>query len=160
MQYVEAPETYNGNAIKVFLAGGIGNCPDWQQEAVGMLAHTELAVFNPRRATFPTPWDRENSRQQIEWEFEALLEAEIILFWFPAGQSMQPIALFELGSHLRSKYARLAIGVEPGYPRLDDIEIQVGLIKGDQYPIFHTLEETCGAVELLASRIDPASRRH
>ena len=32
MQYIEAINTENAKYKLVFLAGGISNCPDWQQE--------------------------------------------------------------------------------------------------------------------------------
>jgi hypothetical protein len=130
MRYFEAPQDITTGLPSVFLAGGIGKCPDWQADATKGFADLEVAVFNPRRPSFPTPWTREQSRVQIEWEFTALEEATTIMFWFPASESMQPIALFELGGHLRSG-AEIIVGRDPEYLRADDIDIQVGLIRPD-----------------------------
>lgn len=39
----------------VFLAGGITNCPQWQQEVIDRLQGYEIecTILNPRRANFP-----------------------------------------------------------------------------------------------------------
>jgi nucleoside 2-deoxyribosyltransferase-like protein len=127
MEYFEAPQVIRTDKPSVFLAGGIGNCPDWQATATEMFADLDVAVLNPRRPSFPTPWTREQSEVQIRWEFYAISAANVVLFWFPAAPSMQPIALFELGSHLRSG-KRICVGRDPGYLRADDIDIQVDLV--------------------------------
>lgn len=153
MEYIEAPNVYVGNAITVFLAGGIGNCPDWQADATLMFRDTELAVLNPRRKEFNNPWNRKNSEEQITWEFDALKHADIVLFWFARGGSPQPIALFELGVHASDRGKRTIVGVDREYPRLDDIEIQLGLMRGPNFPIYTSLAATCDAVEQEAARI-------
>lgn len=44
-------ETNNNPSI--FLAGGITNCPNWQQEAISYLSKLNLTIYNPRRENFP-----------------------------------------------------------------------------------------------------------
>lgn len=147
MNYFEAPQDYSQDSgFKVFLAGGIGNCPDWQADAVELLKHTDITILNPRRPEFPKPWTTENSREQITWEYQALEAADAILFWFPKAPSMQPIALFELGSWARQKNKHILIGRDPEYMRADDIDIQLGLLR-PELPRFSNLSALCDAVE-------------
>ena len=88
---IEAPkEVYSvesAHNIKLFLAGGITNCPDWQSNLVIFLrTHTlpdDLTVYNPRQANFPIG-DPDASYEQILWEYERLHNASIISFWFCA----------------------------------------------------------------------------
>ena len=54
MQYIEAPHPYPQYVLlkSIFLAGGITNCPDWQQQMVQLLHHTDYMLLNPRRKCF------------------------------------------------------------------------------------------------------------
>ena len=149
MQYVEAPAEVPMTGVRVFLAGGIGNCPDWQAEAVRMLKHTDLVLLNPRREEFNVPWTYEASQEQITWEYKALDEADIILFWFAGCGSVQPIALFELGVHTARRATPLVIGVDRDYPRANDVDIQLGLSRPDLH-IYRSLAFVCAEVERLA----------
>ncbi len=56
MQYIEAPHSYSQHVLykSVYLAGGITNCPDWQQQMVHLLDDTDYTLLNPRRGCFPT----------------------------------------------------------------------------------------------------------
>ncbi len=159
MDYFEAPQNYGTTAdrIAVFLAGGIGNCPNWQAEATDMLNGTDLVVLNPRRAHFETPWTRAASEEQIDWEFQALRRADIILFWFPGGPSVQPIAMFELGYWLGRYDRPLVIGRSNDYPRKDDIDIQVNLAHPRQ-SVFTSLAACMDMVEMEAER-HPRARK-
>lgn len=158
MQYVEAPQKYHGDAVCVFLAGGIGNCPDWQADATRMLGNTDLAVLNPRRKHFEVSWTREASEEQIGWEHAALRRADILLFWFPGGASVQPIALFELGYWLARFDRPMVIGCSPDYPRIDDVEIQTELAHPDQ-AIFRSLAACVDMVEWIARNKMPKQSR-
>lgn len=132
MRYVEAPENWTPtHAVEhpaVFLAGGITGCPDWQAEATAFLSLRDRGtILNPRRANFPIG-DPEAAEEQITWEHTHLRLADVVLFWFPAGDAVQPIALYELGAwSMTSK--PLAVGVEPGYPREQDVRIQTRLTR-------------------------------
>ena len=55
MQYIEAPHSYSQQVLpkSVYLAGGITNCPDWQQQMVHLFCHTDYTLLNPRRKCFP-----------------------------------------------------------------------------------------------------------
>jgi Nucleoside 2-deoxyribosyltransferase like len=124
VRYVEAPARLVHSGRSVFLAGGITGCPDWQADAVRALAASPYAVFNPRRRTgFADPVE------QIAWEYEHLRVADVVLFWFAAGQ-VQPIALYELGA-MAALGKPLAVGADPGYPRRLDVTVQLGLARPD-----------------------------
>ena len=130
MRYIEAPSKLQllGTKPKVFLAGGIPNCPDWQREMVALLANTELALLNPRRKDFPIG-DPDAALEQIRWEHQALRLADAILFWFPC-ETICPIVLYELGAWSMTDKP-IFVGVHPEYQRIQDVEIQTGLVRPD-----------------------------
>jgi hypothetical protein len=158
MRYVEAPEWYDGGGPSVFLAGGISGCPPWQAHAVEMLADTPLAVFNPRRAEFPMD-DPSAAAGQIEWEFRHLRVASMVLFWFPGGGAVQPIALYELGFHA-GRQKPIAVGCSLDYPRRADVYHQLRLARPG-LPVLSSLGEVVAAVreELVPAPSPEASRR-
>ncbi len=123
MQYIEAPDKEKSRFKSVFLAGGITNCPDWQSYVAEKLKGLPIAVFNPRRKSYPQ--DKKYIFEQIEWEHQRLREADILAFWFSEG-SLNPIVLFELGSALE-RDKPIIVGVHPDYPRKTDVEIQTKL---------------------------------
>ena len=125
MIYVEAPneeENLPINARSIFLAGGITNCPDWQDFVRASLISTPLVVYNPRRKDFPID-DPSATEQQIRWEHQKLMKAHAVLFWFSRG-SQNPIVLFEYGKELGRHQKKLFVGVDPEYPRKQDVLIQ------------------------------------
>jgi hypothetical protein len=122
MIYVEAPHEYTSNLPLLFLAGGI-------------------TVANPRRENFPIH-DSSASKAQITWEFNHLRRADAVLFWFAGGPSIQPIALYELGAHAANTAKRIVVGADPAYKRLQDVIIQIGLVR-PEVEIRDSLEATC-----------------
>jgi len=135
MHEVRAPE-YAPRA-DVFLAGGIMNAPDWQAEAVELLAPHAGSFYNPRRSE---PFTRAFQEAQIKWEYEALNAADSILFWFP-HETLCPITLFELGARSRVPDQPIFVGAHPDYARNIDIHIQLGLARPD-VRVCDSLEET------------------
>jgi hypothetical protein len=117
---------------RLFLAGGITNCPDWQKEALTLLekSRVDVEVYNPRRPNFPIH-DPDAANEQVKWEFDHLHKANVILFWFPK-ESICPIALYELGFWLsrfeNDRKPQVIIGCHPEYPRLQDVQIQSSLV--------------------------------
>lgn len=131
MRYFEAPEEWQPHVRdhpSVFLAGGITGCPDWQREITMMLGGHGVTLLNPRRANFPIG-DPDAAREQIEWERRHLRRADAIVFWFCAA-AIQPIALYELGAWSMTQKP-MAVGVEPGYQREQDVRIQTELARPD-----------------------------
>jgi hypothetical protein len=138
----------------LFMAGGIVGCPNWQQELRGHLSEcNNLVLINPRRENFPID-DPNAADEQIKWEFNAMVMADAISFWF-CEETIQPIVLFELGrwstpchpvlfpdppSHqnipgksavvkIRNEPKKIFVGVHPNYPRRKDVEVQLSLIQ-------------------------------
>jgi hypothetical protein len=139
IHYLEAPEGFRVNMIRpwIFMAGGITNCPAWQQDlrrylyaTLGPVADDPAAIcsytlFNPRRENFPIH-DPCASEEQIAWEYMGLKLADIIVFWFARG-SLNPIVLFELGKHCM--HPNIVVGCDPEYVRTQDVVIQLRLMK-------------------------------
>ena len=147
MKVFEAPnepsieEYYDEHNIKLFLAGGITNCEDWQSKVIDELNNMSLdnlLVFNPRRKDFDIT-DKDASRKQIEWEFKHLNNMDIFTMYFAKSEnSVQPICMYELGRHLERMQHRfpkdwkdrIIIGIEDGYSRTQDVIIQSNLALG------------------------------
>jgi len=123
------------HSTKLFLAGGITNCPDWQTDAINAIGTLDeelklnLTIYNPRRPNFDI--NQTNVvEEQIVWEFDHLKNADIICFWFAKG-SINPIVLYELGKWGNSKEGldkTIIIGCDPEYPRITDVVIQTLLV--------------------------------
>lgn len=144
MYYLEAPEQLERalGYTSLFLAGGITNCPDWQQHMVELLRDTDLIVLNPRRANFPIG-DPGAAKQQITWEHNHLRKATMILFWF-ACETLCPIVLYELGAWSMTDKP-IFVGVHPEYKRRQDVEIQTRLARPD-VEIVYSLENLASLV--------------
>jgi len=130
MRYVEAPTIprFSPREKLLFLAGGIQGCPDWQSDMVSLLHDTSWVVLNPRRTNFPIH-DPTAADAQIQWEYDHLRYADVILFWFPC-ETLCPIVLYELGAWSMTKKP-LYVGVHPDYQRRQDVEIQTRLSRPD-----------------------------
>lgn len=133
MKVITATERYKikSNDVICFLAGGITNCDNWQQEVIKELSkfeHTDnLVIFNPRRENFPID-DPSASKKQIEWEYKWLNHCDIFSMYFCNSNSVQPICFYELGRNLAlMKYA--VISVEEGFSRTNDVVIQTKLAR-------------------------------
>jgi len=152
---IESPnEVYsleNNRNRKIFLAGGITNCPDWQKELIDKLKDINgITLYNPRRADFPID-DPNAAEEQITWEFNKLKEADMIVYWFSRG-SLNPIVLYELGKwgFLSSTPKTTVIGIDPEYERKQDVVIQTRLAHGRQgryTPFYDSLDEVAKAVK-------------
>lgn len=135
MNIITAPESLDYlHRPAVFLAGGITNCPWWQDEVIDKLADANGTILNPRRRNFPIDVPGA-AREQIRWEFVALQHTDIFSIWFCNADSDQPICMYELGRHLARaesrdglNYANVCIGVEPGYRREADVRVQTELV--------------------------------
>jgi len=129
----------NNENVKLFLAGGISNCPDWQAVLIDDIkAIPNLTVYNPRRKNFPIG-DPNAAEQQITWEFNHLRDADVVIFWFSKG-SLNPIVLYELGMWGNSNNRPMIVGIDEGYERKQDVEIQTRLSRPN-IPIVYSLEE-------------------
>jgi len=145
---IEAPnEIYsieNSNNVHMFLAGGITNCPDWQKEVLEKLKIIDhLTIYSPRRANFPIG-DPNAAEEQITWEYEHLMTADILFFWYSRG-SLNPIVMLEYGKYALATERPVIIGVDPEYERKQDVEIQTKLAR-PQLPIYDSLDDMVNAV--------------
>ena len=152
MKVITAPDIYNpsDDEIILFLAGGITGCPDWQSEVIGRLKRTKnldrLVVYNPRRENFPIG-DPNAAEEQITWEYRYLSKCDIFSMYFCAGESDQPICMYELGRYGSGWGNIPVISVEDGYKRAKDVQIQIKLaLNSDSWihmnadPVKHTEE--------------------
>ena len=138
---IKTPVSSNQDLIPdIFLAGGVTYSPNWQKEALEMLADTDLIVANPRRDEIVSSVG-DTARRQIIWEFENLKSAKVVLFWFPNAETI--ITFLELGKELARK-SRIVVGTDPNYNRRFDIETQVRL-ELPRAVIYTTLDETVRA---------------
>lgn len=126
MKVITAPQEIPDHA-ELFLAGGISNCPDWQQEMIELLETTPGVLLNPRRSGVLIP---EEAVNQITWEVNAFTHVNVVSFWFPS-ETLCPITLFELGRFANDESIQLFVGVHPDYQRRLDIEVQLGLLRPD-----------------------------
>lgn len=149
--YVEAPEVYAGHGPSIFLAGGITDCPDWQADAVALLAGVPAVILNPRRKQFDVR-DERVAEEQIRWEHDHLTRATVVLFWFAEGPSPQPIALYELGG-LACGGRPIAVGAHPGYRRRRDVEVQLSLSRPGLVVRSDLAATVAAAVAQLPSRV-------
>ena len=155
---IEAPnEIYsleNNKNLKLFLAGGITNCPDWQKEIIEQIKDiSNLTIYNPRRASFPMG-DPDAAMEQITWEYNHLRDADVILFWFSRG-SLNPIVLYELGRWGNSSEKPILVGIDSLYERKTDVKIQTWLSRpGIEFS--YSIEELADDVITLSNFINEA----
>ena len=141
VNYITALETiprYNKKPT-LFLAGGITNCPEWQDEMINMLKDSNWFLLNPRRKNFPIH-DPNASLEQIHWEYQHLRFADAISFWF-CKETLCPIVLYELGAWSMTNKP-LFIGIDPDYQRRQDVEIQTSLAR-PTIKIVYSLSDLC-----------------
>lgn len=151
MIYVEAPNSSPAGSTtpSLFIAGSIQNSPEWQTELVKDLENLNLVVYNPRRKNFPIH-DPNAAYGQIKWEFDHLRKASMISFWF-CKETVGPIVLYELGAHLMTPKP-IVIGMDPGYQRRQDVEIQTKLIR-PEIEIVYSLKDLGNQIALTYNRI-------
>lgn len=130
--------------VKIFMAGGITNCPNWQREFISYFeGYDYVTLFNPRRYDFDIT-DPNASEKQIVWEHRHLEEADIIIYWFSRG-SLNPIVLYELGKYIGSG-KHIFIGIDEEYERRYDVEVQSRLMNYDR-EFFASVENLAEAVK-------------
>ena len=136
---VTAPEHkyFPQGSIKVFLAGGICKCENWQKYIIDNMLPSFLEknvyLLNPRRDNFVMVEGEET--RQIEWEFDMIERCDIFTMYFAGGESDQPICMYELGRNIermKQKYPdswarRIIITCDKNYRRLNDVIIQTRL---------------------------------
>lgn len=144
--------------LKIFLAGSIdmGGSEDWQAKAIAKLAGPGVLLLNPRRADWNPAWKPDAAepefRRQVEWELQALEQADLILMYFAPG-SQSPVTLLEFGLHARE--GKLRVAAPAGFWRKGNVDITAGHYG---VPRHETLDDLLDALvrEIAARRPAPA----
>lgn len=144
---IKPPSKLPGKERKsVFLAGSIdmGKAENWQERAQKIMRNSDLNILNPRREkwdpTLKQSIDNVTFRQQVEWELDAMDQADAIIMYFdPSGKA--PITLLELGLHAKS--GKLFICCQDGYWRKGNVEI---IANRYEISMYENLDECVRAV--------------
>jgi hypothetical protein len=142
MNYVEAPNEYDGDGFSVFLAGSISDYANWQARVAKQLAGVDTIVFNPRRQEFPVG-NRTEERRQIEWERRHLARANLVAFWF-TPPTLCPIALLELGACCEAGKP-VVVGIDPTYGLKFDVSVHLCLRRPD-VKVLNNLDDLARAI--------------
>jgi len=153
MKIITAIENYNLNVLEIpcFLAGGIVNCREWQNDVLNGLnkklkddyESERLVLFNPRRKNFPIN-DQTASLKQIQWEFEWLEKCQIFSMFFDGPTvSDQPICFYELGRNIermkqkfpKDWYMRIIISINSNFRRSNDVILQTKFATNDKIKV-------------------------
>lgn len=145
---VTAPEKieFPVGSIRIFLAGGIQKCREWQKELIDMFKHlnidTDIYLINPRRDNFPID-DPNATEEQITWEFDMLEECDFFTMFFDNSDSDQPICFYELGRNIermKQKFHKIwqnniIITCDKNFKRVQDVVIQTKLATKDKVDV-------------------------
>ncbi|KOV12365.1 hypothetical protein ADK60_32210 [Streptomyces sp. XY431] len=116
LRYIEAPEPFEPDGLQsVFLAGATIGCPDWQLEAVDMLASAGFdgTVLNPRPSRNPAA-DPYAAWAPFGWQDTNIRRTSVVLFWNPLGH-VRVHDCYEAG--VFSQYAgTVVVGCDPADP--------------------------------------------
>ena len=138
--------------LRIFLAGGISNCRNWQDEFIRTTfeTHQQVLFVNPRRENF----DVNNlalTDEQIEWEFNQLNLASITVFFF-CEETICPIALYELGRKSNSG-DYIVVGYDSDYCRKLDVIKQIALARPD-IEVVEGLDATVLSLKKLLDKLE------
>lgn len=139
MRVVTYPEKYErkDGDIAVFLAGGISDCDNWQEDVINYLKlHNlrleNLVILNPRGDESKI---LSFDQKQI-WDFDNLNEADIVSFYFCANAT-QSTSMYELGRHLAlygcGYHNKIVVSIETGFKKSNVLNDQCQLL--GIYPI-------------------------
>lgn len=127
---IKAPSGYEhiSGKPKIFLAGSIemGAADDWQARMTAALRHLDVLVLNPRRESWDAGWEQsmDNPKfvEQVDWELNALDDADIILMYFVPG-TRSPVTLLELGLHAAQNPDKLFVCCPEGFWRKGNVDV-------------------------------------
>lgn len=114
------------DGFSVFLAGTIelGSARNWQTFLEDQLSALNIVLLNPRRDQWDSSWIQSKAtpqfRQQVEWELNALEQANLIAMYLEPNTS-SPISLLELGLFARS--GKLVVCCPEGFWRKGNVDI-------------------------------------
>jgi len=123
---IMAPNSIKGITNGIFLAGSIemGKAVDWQTEISNKLKGEDVTLFNPRRDDWDSSWEQkitnDKFREQVEWELNAMEQAEKIVIYFDP-KTTSPITMLELGIHSHS--GKMCVCCPDGFYRKGNVDI-------------------------------------
>lgn len=126
MTVIKPPNSIVGIHNGIFLAGSIemGKAVDWQTEIQNKCKKLDVTFFNPRRDDWDDSWKQEignaKFREQVEWELNALEQAEKIVVYIDP-KTTSPITLLELGLHANS--GKMCVCCPTGFYRKGNVDI-------------------------------------
>ena len=130
----------SNSQVSLFLAGG---STKWRET----VEHTLECNEDFHSVVILDPYDENYSTlPNTAWEAQMMKKADCIVFWF-TKESVCPVSLFELGYALRDHTKDIIIGVEPGYPKEDELDAQLITLCPKLVP-FSSLEQLTRAIEL------------
>ena len=130
---------------KIFLGGSIdlGKAENWQAKVEQSLSNSNVILLNPRRDDWNKDWkpvsSDKNFRIQVEWELNALEQADYIIMYF-APQSQSPISLLELGLYAKNK--KLLVVCPEGFWRKGNVDIVCEKYKIEMFDSIDSLLNT------------------
>jgi hypothetical protein len=139
---IYAPGKYCISSLKVFLAGSIemGKAIDWQAEVSQALEKYPIQILNPRRHDWDSNWVQEKTNpqfnEQVNWEIDALRDAQIVLFNFVPG-TISPISLFELG-HMVDYGSKVLVCCPKGFHRKGNVDV---VCEKYSVPVYESLDQ-------------------
>ncbi|MFB8201919.1 hypothetical protein [Kitasatospora purpeofusca] len=84
LRYIKAPQPFEPDGHpSIFLAGATIGCPDWQWEAVTLLAIAG-SVLNPRPSRNPAT-DPYAAWRPSGWQDTNIRRTSVVMFWNPIG---------------------------------------------------------------------------
>jgi len=100
------------------------NSEDWQAKVSKELKNEKVILLNTRRDDWNTAWkpvkEEPEFRKQVEWELNALENADYIIMFF-GKDSKSPISLLEMG--LYAKSGKLLVICPDGFWRKGNVDI-------------------------------------
>ncbi len=160
------PEARPVDRPLIFLGGPIQGAPDWQKEAIAIIAAApDVDVASPRRpAVVKGDFGEDEYLKQVNWEHDHLAIAAkrgVIMFWLAAeaehvpGRSYAQTTRFELGEAVtvhRYAGARVVVGIEDGFTNARYLRMTIGK-KAPAIPICDTLQDACRQAVALARQV-------
>jgi len=144
VKVLKAPDKgiyHMATTVSLFLAGSIdqGKAENWQERITRDLSDLNITIFNPRRNDWDSTLIQDITnpvfKEQVNWELDAMIRADIILMYFDKD-GPAPITLLELGLHAKSD--KIIVCCPEGYWRRGNVQI---MCERFGIPFFNTYDE-------------------